>query len=168
MVGARTVTKHHQMALHRKSALGVFHRNAGQSGFTLIELMVALAITVLALAGLMSLHVSMMKGNRSAANTAEASTLGQEALEELRGMTMSDIITTYGILPILDEPMDTVSGQRGLTYTRTLTISAISDNLLWMRLVIEWADDGADPTVVDEQYKHAVAFEIIRTRLEAP
>ena len=149
-------------------ARGSLHRDVGQSGFTLIELLVALGITVLALAGLMSLHVAMMKGNRSAANTAEASTFGQEALEELRGMTMTDITTTYGPLPLLDEPMDTVGGQRGMTYTRTLTVSPITGNLLWMRVVVSWADDGADPALVDEQYKHEVAFEIIRTSLEAP
>lgn len=140
-----------------------------QGGFTLIELLVTLAVTVIGLAGLMSLHVAMMKGNRTASNTTEASVIGQETLEELRSMSLASIATTYGALPIIDVEMDPAPGKAGrlLTYKRYLSVNPVSGNLVWMRIAIVWADDGADPDTVDDQYRHELALEVIRTSLEA-
>lgn len=149
----------------------------GQGGFTLIELLVALAITAVGLAGLMSLHVSMIKGNRAASNTHEATTIAQETVEELRGMTMAAITGKYGALPLNDAVMDTVPSRRaydpqtgivGLTFTRTLSINPLSGKLLLVRVAISWSDDGADPAAADPQFRHEIALEIIRTSLEAP
>ena len=152
-------------------------QKSGQGGFTLIELLIALAVTAVGLAGLMSLHVAMMKGNRAASNTHEATTIGQETIEELRGMTIAAIEAQHGALPLNDVVMDTVPSRRaydpqtgivGLTFTRTLSINPISGRLLLVRVVISWSDDGADPAAADPQFRHEIALEIIRTSLEAP
>ena len=43
-----------------------------QRGFTLIELLVTLAITTVGLIGLLTLHLSLARGNDGASRTAEA------------------------------------------------------------------------------------------------
>ena len=142
-------------------------RKTGQSGFTLIELLVALGVTVVGLAGLLSLHLALMKGNRTAANTAEATTVAQESMEELRSQAVSAITTKYGTIPIVDVLMDPLPpGRTGLTYTRTLTVRQVTGNLLWIQVRVAWTDDGADPATVDEQYRHEISFEVLRTSLE--
>ncbi|MCG8417321.1 MAG: prepilin-type N-terminal cleavage/methylation domain-containing protein [Proteobacteria bacterium] len=145
------------------------HKRSGQQGFSLLELLIALAVTVVGLAGLMSLHVATMKGNRTAAHTADATTIAQQTMEELRSMSMAEITTRHGPLPITGvNNMDTVDGRAGMTFTRDLSVREMSGFLVMMRIVVNWTEDGSDPATVDEQYRHKVALELIRTSLEAP
>ncbi|MEM9488976.1 MAG: prepilin-type N-terminal cleavage/methylation domain-containing protein [Myxococcota bacterium] len=147
----------------------------GQSGFTLIELLVTLAVTVIGLVGLMSLHVSVIKGNRVAARIAEATTVAQETHEELRTMRFEEMILRYpsaqeSVSPT-GQAMTPIDGRAGMQYNRQLVITDLSDTLYRVRVEVVWADDGGDPTAVTpeaERLQRTIRAELIRTREEAP
>jgi Tfp pilus assembly protein PilV len=130
-------------------------------------------VTVIGLAGLLSLHSTTIKGNQIASRSGEAATVAQRAMEELRAIPVqgpNSIETTYGVLPIIDAAMDPVSGRAGMTYTRRVSVgelTSVSEDLVLMRVEVEWADDGADPATAPDNLKHVISLELIRTRQEA-
>lgn len=141
-----------------------------ESGFTLIELLVALTVTVIGLAGLLSLHMATIKGNQMASRSAEAATIAQRTVEELRAMSIEKIITDHGALPITNAILDPAPGRAEMTYSRRFSareLTSLSEDLVLLRVEIFWTDDGADPNSVDERLHHDLAVEIIRTRQEA-
>ena len=56
----------------------------GQRGFTLLELLITLSVTTIGLIGLLSLHLSVTRGNDGASRSAEAQQIGAGILEGLR------------------------------------------------------------------------------------
>lgn len=147
-------------------------RARSEAGFTLIEVLVVLVITVIGLLGLMAMHNATLKGNRDSARAAEAISIAQRTMEELRTLavnTGTDSITSrYGPLPLQDVQLDTVIGRAGITYRRLFSAQQTAANtLVRVRVVISWSDSGDDPSVVDEQEKHDIALEMLRTMEEA-
>jgi type II secretory pathway pseudopilin PulG len=65
------------------------------SGFTLLELMIAAAIIIVALAGLLSTYVACFELNETTRNTNLALNAAQKTLEEVRSSTFSGIATAY-------------------------------------------------------------------------
>ena len=59
-------------------------RRRGQRGFTLIELLITLSVTTIGLIGLLSLHLSIARGNDGASRSAEAEQITATNLESLR------------------------------------------------------------------------------------
>ena len=152
-----------------------------QGGFTLVEVLVTMTITVIGLVGLLSLHMATVKGNQIASRTGAATTIAQKTIEELRAMPVDDsnpysatvqsIVSRYGVLPITNYSMTPETDERtGMAFTRHLWVNeltSMSEDLIRIRVEVSWADDGADPTTADESLKHSIALEIVRTRQEA-
>ncbi|MBI5873880.1 MAG: prepilin-type N-terminal cleavage/methylation domain-containing protein [Candidatus Omnitrophica bacterium] len=65
------------------------------SGFTLLELMIAAAIIIVALAGLLSTYVACFELNETTRNTNLALNAAQKAMEEIRSSTFSGIASAY-------------------------------------------------------------------------
>jgi len=158
---------------------GAERRDQSQAGFSLVELMVTLLVTVIGLTGLMSLHAAMIKGNRDAVRSTEAMNLAQEALEELRATPIVDpdpasvgvpvtIQDTFGTMPLVDVTFDKVVTPKGVTYWLKFSLEPISGNLVRLRMSVEWIDSGDDPdgaSVAPEDI-HRMTLELIRTTLE--
>ncbi len=73
-------------------------------GFTLMELMVAVAILALVLAGLLMTYVSCILLNQTNINLTKASTEAQLILEELEGRSYAEIQSeTIGVLDNLED-----------------------------------------------------------------
>ncbi len=77
------------------------HRN---SGFTLIELMIAIAIISIGIFGVMSLILTVMKGNTLSNRVTTATTIAQDKMEDFKRMDYDNVIdgsgtdtTTYDI-----------------------------------------------------------------------
>ena len=56
------------------------------SGFTLIEIVVALLVLTIGLLGMAGLSIEVMKGNKSSNQISTATALAQDKMEELRGI----------------------------------------------------------------------------------
>ena len=59
-------------------------RRTAEGGFTLIELMIALAVTIIGLMGLVSLLVADVRASAHSRHAAVASVLADDRLEEVR------------------------------------------------------------------------------------
>ena len=66
--------------------------NRRDSGFTLIETVIALLVLTIGLLGMAALSISVMQGNKSSNRISTATALAQDKMEELRGLG-------YGSLP---------------------------------------------------------------------
>ncbi|HAJ57806.1 MAG TPA: hypothetical protein DCL35_08635 [Candidatus Omnitrophica bacterium] len=64
-------------------------------GFTLLELMIASAVIIVALAGLLSTYVACLELNETTKNTNLALNSAQKVLEEIRSSTFSGIASAY-------------------------------------------------------------------------
>jgi prepilin-type N-terminal cleavage/methylation domain-containing protein len=141
----------------------------GEAGFTMIELLVTLAVSAIGVAGMLALQLTTVRTNATSASSAEAVTIAERTIEEARGLTVDEMLVEYEAagLPIdHDFGMQTVSG-RTTTYLRRILVeeNEDSDDLLRIRVEVIWADEGRD--VNDPAHRHIVSLEILRTRQEA-
>ncbi len=153
-------------------------RLAPERGFTLIELLVVLAVGAIGLTGLLAIVVSSLKGNQNAAASAEAVEICEESMEELRSMSIASIetitppyavIDTSGWGPVAHHSGD-IFGRNGVRFKRTVEARQLDatqyPNLVWLRVNVEWADDGADVDA-DGVAIHQVYLEMLRNRQDA-
>ncbi len=144
-------------------------RQEGQRGFTLIELLVAMTVTMIGLTGLLSLQVTTMQGSQAASQFGDANVFARAAMEDLRSMSVDELQTRFGTLPINGLILDTVNGRAGQSYTRSISIEAspASPDLVIMRVEVTWTEQGAVPGSGGGRYDHAVSLELVRTGKEA-
>lgn len=167
--------------------MGALHgqrrRRRRDGGFTLIELLMTLGVTTIGLIGLLSLHLSIVRGNESASRTAEAAQIGHATLESLRAAPqVSDIAALLTGNPADAPPFDvpwcrraggvveaTAVGRNGMTYRCRVVVIELpaSPDLLRIRVEIGWTDDGATQGTQGGIFDHLIAVELIRTRQEA-
>ena len=149
-------------------------RTRGQRGFTLLELLITLSVTTIGLIGLLSLHLSVARGNDGASRSAEAQQIGAGILEGLRSQSATGMMATLSgssaTLPPFTAPVFTVTGRAGMTFTVARSVTALtgaSSNLWRVRVVTSWAEDGATLGANGGQLDHSLALEVIRTVEEA-
>ncbi|ACY12855.1 type IV pilus modification PilV family protein [Haliangium ochraceum] len=154
-----------------------------QGGFTLLELIIAMGICLVGLAGLMSLYLTTVQANGRATHTAIASTLGQQVMEELRNMPVQQPDPGYNgvtMETLAGGPIGTAqstlisrttTARDNLVYTVTVTANALGpvgdprENLIFLRATVNWADQGAtDDGSADQRLRHQIVFETMRTR----
>ena len=138
-----------------------------QAGFTLIEIMVTMAITLLGLAAMLTLHGTVAEGNRMSVESAEASAVAESALEDLRQDSIARIETTYNAVPI-DVNLADVQGRNSQVFARRLLVQAVSGqaDLVKLRVEVSWTDSGAAVGADDGIHDHRVVLEELRTREE--
>ena len=73
-------------------------RPIGEKGFTLLEVIVAISILTFGLLAVASMQMTAIRGNYNASNITEATTVAQDRLEELMGLTYghSDLSVPVG------------------------------------------------------------------------
>lgn len=85
-------------------------------GFTLVEIMIAMLLLVIALVGLASVTVSVIKGNDLSRMVTTATTLAKDKMEELKNLS-----ATSAGYDALTGSSDTVEA----IYTRQWTVGAV-------------------------------------------
>lgn len=106
-----------------------------QSGFTLIEIIISLAIIVVGVMGLMATYIYMSTASSAADETTVVMNAARAKIDEINGMTFSNVITTYqnkvvtfavpGILP-------SPAGQATATVVGTLpTVLELTVTINW-------------------------------------
>jgi type IV pilus assembly protein PilV len=92
-------------------------------GFTLIEIIIAIFILVVALTGLAGVASTVINGNAFSKEITTATTLAQEKIEELKNTNYQN----------LADGSDTQS-----IYTRTWTITQTATHMKTMEVVVQW------------------------------
>jgi prepilin-type N-terminal cleavage/methylation domain-containing protein len=90
---------------------------ANQKGFTLLELLIALAILSVGLLGLAGLHIAAIRGNISGFKFSAASAVVQERLEELKALDAASAVLSSG------NHDDGAVIVQGITFNRSYTVS---------------------------------------------
>ncbi len=160
----------HPAAAAAAATVATRRRPGGEAGFSLIELLVAMTVTVIGLAGLLAVQVATVKGNLGGANLAEANVMCQQSIEQLRSMSMTEMQAKYGMLPIAGVDLGTMTGRAGQTYKRSLSaveLTAASADLVRLRVDVTWTEGGAAVGAEGGRYDHRLSLEFIRTRQEA-
>ncbi|MBE7451219.1 MAG: prepilin-type N-terminal cleavage/methylation domain-containing protein [Kofleriaceae bacterium] len=146
-------------------------RRRSARGFTLLEMLITLAVTVIGLTGLLSLHVVTTKGNAITSRSGEGVAIAEATVEEIRNLTLPALFTELGVsaLPV-DVNLDTVAGRAGVTFNRRVQVTeltAVSTNLVKIRVEVSWTDAGAAPGAEGGIHDHRVSLELIRTASES-
>jgi prepilin-type N-terminal cleavage/methylation domain-containing protein len=127
-------------------------RRRRSSGFTLMELLIVMALMLVALLGLLGLQIVAVRANGNARALTEATVLAQDRIESLER-------TPFAQLPATGTVVEPQLGPQGVAvaggpYTRTTTTNrgASQANL---RVQIAWV--GSDGRA------HGVAFNTVRS-----
>lgn len=108
-----------------------------ERGFTMIEVMIAILLTVIAVIGMMALFRVETRASAVSRRTTEAAVLAQDKIEELRTLAAP----TSGADSAID-----ARGQPGGMFSRTWTVNFVNNNYV-MNVVVSWSDDGVSRTV---------------------
>jgi prepilin-type N-terminal cleavage/methylation domain-containing protein len=111
-----------------------------ERGFTVVEVLIALAISVIGLAAMLSIHSTGSNATQYNRHATEATVLAEQALEELLTVPASqlanggDVVNAQG----LDDPEG--------AYARAWTVGWNGD-LAALAVEVTWLDDDGDHTI---------------------
>jgi prepilin-type N-terminal cleavage/methylation domain-containing protein len=109
------------------------HRvNTSQAGFTLIEVMIAVLLTAIAVMGIVGIFMVQSRGGNISRHTTEASVLAQDKMEDLRTQTTPASATETNI---------NAQGLAGGTFTRTSTVTVGTADITY-QVAVSWSEDG--------------------------
>jgi Tfp pilus assembly protein PilV len=124
-----------------------------EGGFTVIEILIAVAVMMIGLAGIMVIQSAVARGNRDSRRLDRAKMIAQQDMEWTRGLTVTQI---QGKPANLGD--QTTSD--GVTFHRTLQIAQVpgQTNLWLVTVQVTYAEDG------DESDLHVARVQMIRTQ----
>jgi prepilin-type N-terminal cleavage/methylation domain-containing protein len=127
-----------------------------QRGFTLVELLVALVLILVAMMGTLGLYNTATSANRRGDQLARGTRYGEEVMEDLRGRSVTNILAAPPGYP------DKVAA--GVTYHRAFTIADVAGkpNLVMVTVTITYGEDG-DETASG---LHTLVLQSLRTKVE--
>jgi type IV pilus modification protein PilV len=127
-----------------------------ERGFTMMEILVSLLLTIIGLAGVLMMQANAVKGNRQSEQFTYASNLAEQVMEDARSTKMSTLLAgaTY--------PSQVY---KGVTYNIALTATevTIGSNLVRVRATVTYSEDR-DTSTKDDR---TAFFELIRTKTES-
>lgn len=163
----------------RSVTAGNRRRYLRQTGFSLIEILIAMTVTLIGLAGLLSLHLTTVRGNSRATRTVMASVIAQQTMDELRNLPVQPPTTPF-LEPTLSGPpfgipstnvsLPEAEGPDKTRYERLVSVTPLGpaasplQDLVRVRIEIRWTDEGAAAGTTDSRLRHRMVLETIRTR----
>jgi len=136
-----------------------------EKGFTLLELLVALSTTLIALAGLMGMLTTSIRGTGDSSRTQRAVTVGDDMLERFVSQKFNDL-TAGTALPLF--VVEDVDDGNGRAYKRCLSVSELvaDPNLLRFQVSTFWNNTGVVTNCGTAD--HQVLLEAIRNKIDTP
>lgn len=112
-------------------------------GFTLVEVMVAIAILSIALLGLVSVTVMVIKSNSFSKEMTKATTLANDKMEDLKKSSYS------GLVSGTDTKTDPSTDTSRLIYTKTWTVTQNSPivGTKTIDITVQWNSQGTSHNV---------------------
>ena len=115
----------------------------GERGFTLIEVLIALLVLMVGMAGILSLQLTSMKATSFSRHATEASSLAEDKVEELRTVPLNSVRFANGT-----DQVDSrgVADAEGL-FTRTWTIAPGIETTI-VNVSVSWTERGNEPYTI--------------------
>jgi type IV pilus assembly protein PilV len=107
-------------------------------GFTLLEILIALAILAMGILAIAGMQMTAVRGNFFSDNIMQASVLGQDRLEELKAIPLNQGTGTFS----LGIHNDGVIPVRGTNFTRNYAVEphpVLTESRV-LRVTISWRD----------------------------
>lgn len=108
-----------------------------QDGFTIIEVLIALTILLIGIAGLLSMQLSSMRATSFSRHATEASTLAEDKMEALR------IIPTAALIGGTDTVDSRAVIDPNAMYTRTWTLGLVGTDTV-LTVTVSWVERGGE------------------------
>jgi prepilin-type N-terminal cleavage/methylation domain-containing protein len=108
------------------------HRVNTEQGFTLIEVMIAILLSAIAVVGLVGIYSVQTRGSSVSRHTTEAAVLAEDRMETLRTQTAPATGSETGLDAI---------GAAGGIYNRAWTV-AIGGADITYSVTVSWNEDG--------------------------
>jgi len=126
-----------------------------QRGFTMMEILVSLLLTIIGLAGVLMMQANAVKGNRQSEQFTYASNLAEQIMEDARSTDTAKLLAgvTYQSQTF-----------KNVTYTPALTATEVTagSNLVRVRATVTYSEDN-DTSTKDDR---TASFELIRIKKE--
>lgn len=113
------------------------NRGRRDAGFTLIEVLVALLVTAIAIVGILGMYISQTQASSYSRHSGEASVLAADGLEKLRTMNPPVSSTLTNV---------TETGAPGGIFTRTSVVTGTGSPYS-LEVNVTWLEGGATRTV---------------------
>ncbi len=151
----------------------------GEHGFTIMELLIVMGISLFGMAGLMSVYTSTAGANQGVSHSAEAIDICEQTMEGFRSMSVPQIeaVPGYGAIPAgsgwgpVAHADGFILGRNDVYFDRRVSAKEVTGfpGLVRIDVVVSWADDGDDPTNASALASevHSISLQMVRTRLEA-
>jgi len=126
------------------------HRRDGQDGFTLIELVVAMAILGMGMMAAVSMHFGTARNNTNGNIITQANMLAKTQLETLKNQNIT-ALGQGGPFPNADLssiPLINPDGQNGGIFRRYWTIQNLGTDARRITVTVEWGRFGSQRQVV--------------------
>lgn len=133
---------------------------SGERGFTMMELMVTLVISVFGLLGVLGMHATLSRGVSANDQTQEAIAFGSRTLETLRAMRVDDMVSSISSTattpPLAQTSYATLAGRNGISYQADVAVTEVTGTAsLWrLRVEVSWTEGGES---------HRIPVEVLRT-----
>jgi type IV pilus modification protein PilV len=113
-------------------------RGRAQRGFTVIEVMIALTILLVGIAGLLSMQLTAMRATSFSRHATEASMLAEDKMEALRTEPFATLVSGT----------ETEVDSRGLAnsggiYTRDWTVTVVGSDT-FVKVEVAWPEQGGE------------------------
>jgi type IV pilus assembly protein PilV len=128
-----------------------------ENGFTLVEVLVSLAIMSVGLLMLVGLQATAITGNKSGFGMTVATSLGQQALERLQTLpaTTSASLTAGTHTASTDAAIVPNQTVNGVTFTRSYTVATDTPiaGVRTVTMTVSWTDKGSHQVAMTGRYR---------------
>jgi type II secretory pathway pseudopilin PulG len=131
-----------------------------EGGFTVLEVLVAMTVLILGLAGVLAVQTAASKGNQNSRKLDLAKESAEQTMESLRNLTVPTIEGMSGTMDDVHPPR--APGVEGMTFHRSITVTPVTGQpgLVLVTVTVNYAVDG------DETDLRGTTLQMLRTRAE--
>ncbi len=124
----------------------IFRPKQSQTGFTILEVMIAMAIFAIGILGIAKLYIKSQTGNTSARTITQGTTYAQDRIERLMSLPYDSIATNTATVT-------GASSNETYNISWTVTNNEPVTNTKQIALTVTWNDQGRTRTFSTNYYK---------------
>jgi type IV pilus assembly protein PilV len=124
--------------------------SSDQKGFSLLEILIAITILAIGLLALAELQITAIQGNAFSGRTTDATTLAQDALEQLMALDYTDADLNDGSHPPKSQAEVSATQEvQGVIYTLSWDVTEDSpiNNTKTIDMTVIWSEGGQQRTL---------------------
>jgi len=123
----------------------------GQSGFTLIEVMIAMVVLAVGLLALGTMQIVSIRANAFSSEMTYSTMLAQQQLETLKNLSFSDADLT-ATTPETPHTLPALPAVKGASYTVSWEVTDTTSDMKTIDLTVQWQSqrlgDAADQAAI--------------------